>query len=154
MSFFSEANRLQAKEIVARYPRPKSAILPLAHLAQDQEGWLSVEAMNEIGEASTIKADLPFESGFGEILRRVQEGNSAIRAHIGDVAAKNLTFKLGKEISNWQVAIIIRCSAANDRARARAFDHLEGAERLAPVRDFTLWCCPDAVFRKLRKVVD
>ena len=27
-------------EIVARYPQPKSAILPLAHLAQDQDGWL------------------------------------------------------------------------------------------------------------------
>ena len=50
MSFFSEVNRLAAKEIVARYPHPKSAILPLAHLAQDQDGWLSVDAMNEIAE--------------------------------------------------------------------------------------------------------
>ena len=30
----------RANEIVAQYPRPKSAILPLAHLAQDQDGWL------------------------------------------------------------------------------------------------------------------
>ena len=40
MSFFDEANLAKAKEIVARYPRAKSAILPLAHLAQDQDGWL------------------------------------------------------------------------------------------------------------------
>src|SRR5205823_12705261 len=33
---------------IAQYPRPKSAILPLAHLAQDQDGWLSTEAMDEI----------------------------------------------------------------------------------------------------------
>jgi NADH-quinone oxidoreductase subunit E len=48
MTFFTDANRTLAKEIVARYPRPKSAILPLAHLAQDQDGWLTTEAMEEI----------------------------------------------------------------------------------------------------------
>jgi NADH-quinone oxidoreductase subunit E len=45
---FNEASLVRAKEIVARYPRAKSAILPLAHLAQDQDGWLSPEAMVEI----------------------------------------------------------------------------------------------------------
>ena len=50
MTNFTESNRVRAKEIVARYPRPKSAILPLAHLAQDQDGWLSPEAMDEIAE--------------------------------------------------------------------------------------------------------
>ncbi len=47
---FSEANLTSAKAIVAQYPRPKSAILPLAHLAQDQDGWLTEEAMAEIAE--------------------------------------------------------------------------------------------------------
>ena len=47
---FSDANLARARDIVARYPRPKSAILPLAHLAQDQVGWLSPEAMDEIAE--------------------------------------------------------------------------------------------------------
>ena len=56
MSFFTEANRTRAKEIVARYPRAKSAILPLAHLAQDQHGWLSAEAMTEIGELTGVTA--------------------------------------------------------------------------------------------------
>jgi NADH:ubiquinone oxidoreductase subunit E len=50
MSFFTDRNRTRALEIVARYPHPKSAILPLAHLAQDQAGWLSDEAMAEIAE--------------------------------------------------------------------------------------------------------
>jgi NADH-quinone oxidoreductase subunit E len=45
---FTDANRARAREIIERYPRPKSAILPLAHLAQDQEGWLTTEAMEEI----------------------------------------------------------------------------------------------------------
>ena len=50
MSFFDDRNRVRAREIVAQYPRPKSAILPLADLAQDQAGWLSAEAMEEIAE--------------------------------------------------------------------------------------------------------
>jgi NADH-quinone oxidoreductase subunit E len=45
---FSDANRKKADEILARYPRAKSGILPLAHLAQDQDGWLSPEMINEI----------------------------------------------------------------------------------------------------------
>jgi NADH-quinone oxidoreductase subunit E len=45
---FTDANLARARDVVASYPRPKSAILPLAHLAQDQDGWLSAEAMEEI----------------------------------------------------------------------------------------------------------
>jgi len=45
---FTDSNRRRADQIVARYPRPRSAILPLAHLAQDQDGYLSGEAMTEI----------------------------------------------------------------------------------------------------------
>ena len=51
---FSDSNLARAREIVARYPRPKSAILPLAHLAQDQNAWLSPEAMNEIAELTGV----------------------------------------------------------------------------------------------------
>ena len=47
---FDASNLALAHEIVAQYPRAKSAILPLAHLAQDQDGWLSTEAMREIAE--------------------------------------------------------------------------------------------------------
>src|SRR5215510_12507609 len=50
MSFFTDANLTKARGIIAQYPRPKSAILPLAHLAQDQEGWLSPDAMDQIAE--------------------------------------------------------------------------------------------------------
>ncbi|HEX5615476.1 MAG TPA: NAD(P)H-dependent oxidoreductase subunit E [Acidimicrobiia bacterium] len=50
MTFFTDANRARAREIVASYPAAKSAILPLAHLAQDQHGWLSTDAMDEIAE--------------------------------------------------------------------------------------------------------
>ena len=53
---FTEANLARAREVVARYPRAKSAILPLAHLAQDQDGWLTNEAMEEIAVLTGVTA--------------------------------------------------------------------------------------------------
>jgi NADH-quinone oxidoreductase subunit E len=53
---FSDANLARAREIVARYPRAKSAILPLAHLAQDQDGWLTTAAMEEIAALTGVTA--------------------------------------------------------------------------------------------------
>ncbi|HWS47058.1 MAG TPA: NAD(P)H-dependent oxidoreductase subunit E [Acidimicrobiia bacterium] len=56
MSFFTDANLGRARDIVAQYPRPKSAILPLAHLAQDQHGWLPPEAIEQIAELTGVTA--------------------------------------------------------------------------------------------------
>jgi NADH-quinone oxidoreductase E subunit len=42
------ANR--ARQLVSLYPEPRSALLPLCHLAQEQDGWLRPEAMAEIAE--------------------------------------------------------------------------------------------------------
>lgn len=40
----------EAKKIVDQYPQARSAILPLAHLAQDNEGYLSKSAMQDIAQ--------------------------------------------------------------------------------------------------------
>src|SRR6187401_3286087 len=55
---FSENNLNKAKEIIARYPqgKQKSALLPLLHLAQEENnGWLSVEAMDYVAGLLQIK---------------------------------------------------------------------------------------------------
>jgi NADH-quinone oxidoreductase subunit E len=71
VSFFDDANLTRAREIVARYPRAKSAILPLAHLAQDQNGWLSQEAMEQIAELTgTTAADVLGTCSFYTMLKR------------------------------------------------------------------------------------
>jgi NADH-quinone oxidoreductase subunit E len=44
------ANVELARTIVSRYPRSRSALIPLCHVAQQQDGWLSPEAMEHIGE--------------------------------------------------------------------------------------------------------
>ena len=71
MSFFDESNLQHAKEIVARYPRPKSAILPLAHLAQDQHGWLPPDAIEQIAELTgCTAADVLGTCSFYTMLKR------------------------------------------------------------------------------------
>jgi NADH-quinone oxidoreductase subunit E len=45
---FTPANLEKAREIIARYPHKKSATLPLLHLAQDQDGWVTPDAMEEV----------------------------------------------------------------------------------------------------------
>ena len=50
MSRLTEANVAVAQEIISRYPRPKSALIPLLHLAQEQDGWVSDEAMAHLAE--------------------------------------------------------------------------------------------------------
>ena len=50
MSFFTSENEELAKEIVSRYPVSRSALIPLLHLAQEQEGWITKPAMEQIAE--------------------------------------------------------------------------------------------------------
>jgi NADH-quinone oxidoreductase subunit E len=48
--------RERAKELVALYPQPRSALIPLCHLAQEQDGWLRPEAMVEIADLCGVSA--------------------------------------------------------------------------------------------------
>ncbi|MGA0878713.1 MAG: NADH-quinone oxidoreductase subunit NuoE [Ilumatobacteraceae bacterium] len=50
MARLSEDNVRLAKEIIGRYPRPRSAMIPLLHLAQQQDGYVTNAAMVHIGE--------------------------------------------------------------------------------------------------------
>ena len=50
MSRLSDRNVLVAKDIIGRYPRSKSALIPLLHLAQEQDGYVTTEAMEHIAE--------------------------------------------------------------------------------------------------------
>lgn len=38
----------RARQLIALYPEPRSALVPLCHLAQEQDGWLTPEAMVDI----------------------------------------------------------------------------------------------------------
>lgn len=50
MARFTPANLERARELVGHYPRAKSATIPLCHLAQEQDGYLTEDAMQQIAE--------------------------------------------------------------------------------------------------------
>lgn len=50
MTHFRSDLRQRAEELVSLYPRRRSAMLPLLHLAQEQDGYVTDEAMAEIAQ--------------------------------------------------------------------------------------------------------
>ncbi len=50
MARLTEDNVRLALEIIGRYPRPRSATIPLLHLAQQQDGYVTDDAMQHVGE--------------------------------------------------------------------------------------------------------
>ena len=50
MSRLNEANTIVAKEIIGRYPRARSATIPLLHLSQQQNGYITDDAIAHIAE--------------------------------------------------------------------------------------------------------
>jgi NADH-quinone oxidoreductase subunit E len=50
MARLSAHNLVTAQAIIARYPKPRSALVPLCHLAQEQDGYLTDDAMEHIAE--------------------------------------------------------------------------------------------------------
>jgi NADH-quinone oxidoreductase E subunit len=56
VNHLNEDMRERAKELVALYPEPRAALIPLCHLAQEQDGWLRPEAMTEIAELCGVTA--------------------------------------------------------------------------------------------------
>ncbi len=50
MGGFTPDNLVKAKEIIGLYPKARSALIPLCHLAQSQDGWLTPEAIVEIAD--------------------------------------------------------------------------------------------------------
>ncbi len=56
MARFTPDNLELAHEIISRYPRKKSAVIPLLHLGQEQDGYVTNEAMEHIAELTEVTA--------------------------------------------------------------------------------------------------
>ena len=70
MARFSDPNLTIAQEIISRYPRPKSALIPLLHLAQEQDGWVTDDAMRHIAELTgTTPAEVKGTGSFYEMFK-------------------------------------------------------------------------------------
>ena len=71
MARLTDANVEVAREIIGRYPVPKSAVIPLCHLAQEQDGHLTDEAMAHIAElVGVTAAEIVGTASFYEMFKR------------------------------------------------------------------------------------
>lgn len=50
MARLTPENVRRAKELIGLYPQSRSALIPMLHIAQEQDGWLTPEAMEHVGE--------------------------------------------------------------------------------------------------------
>jgi len=75
MSRLSAENETLARQIIARYPRPKSATIPLCHLAQEQDGYLADDAMAHVAElVGCTSAEVLGTASFYEMFKRHSVG--------------------------------------------------------------------------------
>jgi NADH:ubiquinone oxidoreductase subunit E len=75
----TDADRKRAREIIAKYPHAKSALLPLLHLAQDRDGWVTPEAMEEIASLLDLTPALVLGTcSFYTMLKREPAGRLVV----------------------------------------------------------------------------
>jgi NADH-quinone oxidoreductase E subunit len=79
MGHLSSDNRARAEAIVACYPQRRSALIPLCHLAQAQDGWLSEEAMEDIaGLVGCTPAEVRGTATFYDMLHTEPVGRHVV----------------------------------------------------------------------------
>ncbi len=75
MARLSDENAKLAGEIIGRYPVARSALIPLLHVAQSQEGYVSDEAMEHIAElVGTTPSEVLSTCSFYEMFKRSPGG--------------------------------------------------------------------------------
>jgi len=75
MARLNAENVALAHEVIARYPRRKSALIPLLHLAQEQDGYVSEEAMEHLAELIDVTpAEVLGTCSFYEMFKREPVG--------------------------------------------------------------------------------
>ncbi len=79
MSRLTPANLEIARGIIGRYPRAKSALIPLLHLAQEQDGYVSGEAMEHLAELVDVTpAEVLGTCSFYEMFKRDPVGRYVV----------------------------------------------------------------------------
>jgi NADH-quinone oxidoreductase subunit E len=79
MARLTPDNAAVAAEIIDRYPRPRSALIPLLHLAQQQDGHLTDEAMEHIAELiGATPAEVLGTASFYEMFKREPVGEYVV----------------------------------------------------------------------------
>jgi NADH-quinone oxidoreductase subunit E len=123
----------QAAEIIGRYPRPRSALLPLLHLVQSEEGYVSQDGIEFCaGQLGLTEADVTGVVSFYTMYKRKPVGEyhvgvctTALCAVMGgDAILADLTEHLGVAVDeptgDGKVSVEhVECNAACDYAPVR-----------------------------------
>ena len=56
MARFTAENEARARELISLYPETRSALIPMLHIAQEQDGWLTPEAIGHVAELLDLTA--------------------------------------------------------------------------------------------------
>ncbi len=87
----TESTRLEAREIIARYPKARSALLPMLHLVQSVQGYVSPDGISLCAEELNLtKAEVGAVATFYTMYRRRPAGTY----HVG-VCTNTLCAVLG-----------------------------------------------------------
>ena len=87
----TEQTRLEAREIMSRYPNPRSALLPMLHLVQSVQGYVSPEGVALCSEELGItKAEVGAVATFYTMYKRAPTGR-----HLVSVCTNTLCSVLG-----------------------------------------------------------
>jgi NADH-quinone oxidoreductase subunit E len=90
---FGERTRAEAAEIIGRYPQSRSALLPLLHLVQSVQGWLSPEGISFCAEQLDLStADVSGVATYYTMYKRRRCGQ-----HLVSVCTNTLCAALGGE---------------------------------------------------------
>ncbi|MGH3615073.1 MAG: NADH-quinone oxidoreductase subunit NuoE [Pseudonocardia sp.] len=91
MNQFDEATRRRTKEIISRYPQSRSALLPLLHLVQSVQGYVSQDGIRYCAEALELTAaEVSAVVTFYTMYKRTPGGE-----HIVSVCTNTLCAALG-----------------------------------------------------------
>jgi NADH-quinone oxidoreductase subunit E len=100
----SESTRIQAREIIARYPQARSALLPMLHLVQSEEGYVSADGIALCAEElSLTTAEVAAVATFYTMYHRKPAGEYHVGVCInpgcgilgGDAIWEKLSARLG-----------------------------------------------------------
>ena len=79
MARFTAENTAIAEDVIARYPVRKSALIPLLHLAQEQDGHVTDDAMAHIAElVGVTPAEVLGTCSFYEMFKREPVGDYVV----------------------------------------------------------------------------
>jgi NADH-quinone oxidoreductase subunit E len=137
MARLSPQNVELAREIIARYPRTRSALIPLLHVAQEQDGWVTEDAMEHIAELldltpAEVLGTCSFYEMFklepvGKYLVNVCEGISCMLLGAYELlhhAEETLGIKAGATTDDGLITLqAVECIAACDGAPCLAVNY-------------------------------